>query len=479
MFLFNDFRLALRPVALLCLALLMAFFPASIFADTTSSDLQNIFLVGTPAAVYLPAKITPGQPVQLLIALHGLGGNGPTFCKGLLAYARANNLAVLAPTFSYNPDWHNPQVIAEEDTNLTALVNRMAGDFEKNYGLKLSSRYLLYGFSRGAQLAHRFALLYPEKTLGAVVLSAGSYTLPLESKNNQLLNFPFGIADLQKWTGRPFNKAAFRKVQFLIGAGSNDTDPQATPAAWNSYIGKGRLERAQNFYNTLKQAGYNASFDLFPDTGHQDSPAMQEAATRFYQTIAARPIQPEPNAIYFGETGHNLNGAFRQYWQKFGGLAQFGYPLTEAFDEVNSEDGKIYSVQYFQRARFELHPENAGTDYEILLGLLGKQIAPSKPVAPPNSGQPDQTYFAEIGHNLGGAFYQYWLKHGGLPIYGYPLTEPFMERNSSDGKTYLVQYFERNRFELHPENAGTDYEVLLGLLGLTIATKNGLLPVAA
>jgi hypothetical protein len=29
----------------------------------------------------------------------------------------------------------------------------------------------------------------------------------------------------------------------------------------------------------------------------------------------------------------------------------------------------------------------------------------------------------------------------------------------------LVQYFERNRFEYHPENVGTDYEVQLGLIG--------------
>jgi hypothetical protein len=28
-------------------------------------------------------------------------------------------------------------------------------------------------------------------------------------------------------------------------------------------------------------------------------------------------------------------------------------------------------VQYFERARFELHPENAGTQYEVLLGQLG------------------------------------------------------------------------------------------------------------
>ena len=40
-----------------------------------------------------------------------------------------------------------------------------------------------------------------------------------------------------------------------------------------------------------------------------------------------------------------------------------------------------------------------------------------------------------------------------------------MEKSSTDGSTYPTQHFERARFELHPENAGTPYEVLLGLLG--------------
>ena len=51
-------------------------------------------------------------------------------------------------------------------------------------------------------------------------------------------------------------------------------------------------------------------------------------------------------------------------------------------------------------------------------------------------------------------------------MFGYPLSEPFQERNPSDGKTYLVQYFERNRLEHHPEYIGTPSEVLLGLLGV-------------
>ena len=82
-----------------------------------------------------------------------------------------------------------------------------------------------------------------------------------------------------------------------------------------------------------------------------------------------------------------------------GGLAVFGYPLTEEFAEVSAEDGQPYTVQYFERARFEHHPEHAGTAYEVLLGHLGRALAAPlagkpafapvpAPVVPPISASP-------------------------------------------------------------------------------------------
>ncbi|MDQ6694898.1 MAG: DUF5107 domain-containing protein [Chloroflexota bacterium] len=71
---------------------------------------------------------------------------------------------------------------------------------------------------------------------------------------------------------------------------------------------------------------------------------------------------------YFPETKHSLSGVFLQYWQRTGGLALFGYPLSEAENEGG------YTVQYFQRNRFELHPDLAGTPYEVQLGLLGRDL---------------------------------------------------------------------------------------------------------
>ncbi len=58
----------------------------------------------------------------------------------------------------------------------------------------------------------------------------------------------------------------------------------------------------------------------------------------------------------FSETGQTVCGTFLQYWQQHGGLAQQGYPLSGEFQERSDVDGKTYTVQYFERAVFELHP---------------------------------------------------------------------------------------------------------------------------
>jgi len=90
------------------------------------------------------------------------------------------------------------------------------------------------------------------------------------------------------------------------------------------------------------------------------------------------------------------------------------------------------------------------------------------PVAPPADGAP---FFPQTGHTLRGTFRSYWLANGGLPIFGYPTSEEFVERGE-DGRDYVVQYFERHRFELHPENAAP-YHVLLSRLGDTILQQSG------
>src|SRR5438874_1069967 len=66
----------------------------------------------------------------------------------------------------------------------------------------------------------------------------------------------------------------------------------------------------------------------------------------------------QSNSRTFPQTGHTVSGAFLSYWDKHGGLAQQGYPVSDEMQEVSPTDGNIYTVQYFERAIFESHPEN-------------------------------------------------------------------------------------------------------------------------
>lgn len=92
----------------------------------------------------------------------------------------------------------------------------------------------------------------------------------------------------------------------------------------------------------------------------------------------------------FKETGKIVCGRFLDYWQKNGGLPQQGFPISNEFTEKNDLDGKTYTVQYFERAVFEFHPEIADPKYQVLLSQLGTfQFKRKYPNGDPSgTGQP-------------------------------------------------------------------------------------------
>lgn len=195
--------------------------------------------------------------------------------------------------------------------------------------------------------------------------------------------------------------------------------------------------------------------------GHEDPAVWESVSDTFNPAIPIQPFTSSSSQLYFPETGHSLSSGFLYYWRNNGGLSMFGYPRTEEFTEGG------YTVQYFERARFEYHPEFKGTEYEVEMGLLGSQVVQGRSfdTSLPFDSNAGRRYFPETQHSLSYGFKYYWDNNGGLPIFGYPISEEISEVNPEDGHIYTVQYFERARFEYHPEFKGTPYEVELGLLG--------------
>ncbi len=104
------------------------------------------------------------------------------------------------------------------------------------------------------------------------------------------------------------------------------------------------------------------------------------------------------------------------------------------------------------------------------LGCAQPTPAPAPPSGNPFAPVPHQSntsvraYFPETQHTLSHEFKLFWEQNGGLPIFGYPLSEEFPERNADLGLVRTTQYLERERLEFHPENK-VPYRVLLGRLG--------------
>lgn len=185
----------------------------------------------------------------------------------------------------------------------------------------------------------------------------------------------------------------------------------------------------------------------------------------------------------FPETSYCLSGRFLTYWQQNGGLAVFGYPITSARTETNSDDGKPYLTQWFERNRFELHPENQAP-YDVLLGRLGAKTAanadPPSVRARESGPKAGCVWFQQTGFNVCGGFASYWQSHGladpalnaygrSLALLGLPVSQQVAAGPA--GEIAYVQYFERARFEWHPNNP-EPYKVLLGLLGTEQLEQN-------
>jgi hypothetical protein len=150
---------------------------------------------------------------------------------------------------------------------------------------------------------------------------------------------------------------------------------------------------------------------------------------------------PAAGERYFRETGHTLSGRFRRFWEKRGGLATFGFPISEPFEEISPTDGQARITQYFERARFEHYPEDMPTFYrqmesyngvllatlnEIRVSDLGRQAAQQRGIrigsVPQLAGAPEWSptnWARQIFVNLS----RQWLTayEGDLPVYNAPV----------------------------------------------------------
>ncbi|HSH80573.1 MAG TPA: thermonuclease family protein, partial [Herpetosiphonaceae bacterium] len=178
----------------------------------------------------------------------------------------------------------------------------------------------------------------------------------------------------------------------------------------------------------------------------------QEASTKAKELLA-------------GQTVHLEMDASQDTRDRYGRLLVYARVGSKLFNLDMIAGG--YAHEYTSEAAYKYQAVFTEAEREAAAAQRGFWAATTrngdttKAAAP---AQADRLCFAETSQCISGWFRQYWEQNGGLPVFGFPITAAANEINPGTGQTCLKQWFQRNRFELHLENA-PPYDVLLGRLG--------------
>ncbi|MBX6341747.1 MAG: hypothetical protein IRY97_04760 [Thermomicrobiaceae bacterium] len=234
------------------------------------------------------------------------------------------------------------------------------------------------------------------------------------------------------------NTDSVRAIKMLLNG--KEIEPAVTANAATQVDSSGSASVGLQAQRVLTEGDYTVDVAVTDDRGEE----TRESA-RF--TVVKDPAKA--TARYFADSGIYVRNPFKAFWESHDGPNVFGNPVSPEF-----VDDRGVTVQYFENARFERGPNGS-----VNLGRLGVealgQIAPK--VKDPH--RPDISYFPETGHTLAGKFRDYWNQHGGVAIFGFPITEVTDENDTK------VQYFERARLELRPSEDGSGMKVWVTPLG--------------
>lgn len=135
-----------------------------------------------PARVLRPVTLSGLPP---LVILHGISRNADELVALFAPEAVRSGRIVIVPHFAEDrwPHFQRPSRAARPDQALLALLAHLG-----TIDTALSGRIDMFGHSGGAQLAHRFAMLYPHKVGHLHLAAAGWYCLP-----DQSMPYPYGL----------------------------------------------------------------------------------------------------------------------------------------------------------------------------------------------------------------------------------------------------------------------------------------------
>jgi pimeloyl-ACP methyl ester carboxylesterase len=199
--------------------------------------------------VYVPESAAPGAPV--IVAVHGVSRNAHEQAVVFSSLCDARGAVLLVPIFT--PDQHKDyQRLGRRGrgSRVDLLLHRFLSEVALLSGADVT-RIRLFGFSGGAQFAHRYLMAHPHRVARAVVAASGWYTFPDRTKR-----YPHGLRVHRALEGVHFSPEQFLRVPVKVLVGDRDVgsanlrnDPRL-----ESEQGANRLERAERWVAAMRAA---------------------------------------------------------------------------------------------------------------------------------------------------------------------------------------------------------------------------------
>ncbi|KAJ7886011.1 poly hydrolase [Mycena leptocephala] len=225
-------------------------------------------------SLYIPPShsFSPtAPPLPLLVLIHGTRRQTAPFLTHLKSLADTHHLALLTPLFPAGildpTDLHNYKSLLFHDIRFDLVLLSMLSQAASIWRIS-TDQFYLHGFSGGAQFAHRFMYLHPERLLGVSIGAPGAITHP-----DGAAAWPAGLQDAARVFGveePDFAKIARVPVQLLVG--EKDTD--GAMLSKDDVAGPNRIERVRYLQRALKGRGVEAELTVVPGVGHDGTKCL-------------------------------------------------------------------------------------------------------------------------------------------------------------------------------------------------------------
>jgi predicted esterase len=220
------------------------------FIESPDRDVPDCFI----------SIVGPAAPT--LVAIHGISRNAAEMAARFAGHRAFAGVNIVAPLFDrarfgkYQQLTVNKNRETLSDRALFKLLNRLTVDHGIN-----THKILLFGFSGGAQMAHRIAMLFPSRIQALCAAAAGWYMMP-----DRLTPYPYGLADA---IGEPGHAEAFIHIPTTVVVGSLDNridDNVCQDARVIDKQGRTRLRRARvwsgEMANYARSLGHPSNIEL-------------------------------------------------------------------------------------------------------------------------------------------------------------------------------------------------------------------------